>query len=176
MLSKEVAWLASLLVSVVLPLFSFGLGRPSMRLLCRVVSANAMLEQILPTFPEIVASFTQYLPQKFPIVFIFCLKKVMKHPVSLTAMRPWEGPLSCSRGASIYEVRRGVGEGVPKKQMKGTKSADLWQWQIGGCLKIRKFCEHHIWKRPKGKFWEADWMMMTMHENQCASHHRRCRN
>ena len=28
-------------------------------------------------------------------------------------------------GASIYDVRNGWGEGVPKKQMKGTKSADL---------------------------------------------------
>ena len=29
------------------------------------------------------------------------------------------------KGASIYDVRSGWGMGVPKKQTKGTKSADL---------------------------------------------------
>ena len=33
--------------------------------------------------------------------------------------------------ASIYDLCSGWGEGVPKKQMKGTKSTDLWQWQGG---------------------------------------------
>ena len=40
---------------------------------------------------------------------------------------------------------------VPKKQTKGTKSADLWQWKGGGeeVKKIRKVCGRHIWKPPK---------------------------
>ena len=46
-------------------------------------------------------------------------------------------------------ITSAVGEGVvPRKQMKGTKSADLWQWKGGGGPKIRKFCGRHIWKPP----------------------------
>ena len=41
-----------------------------------------------------------------------------------------------------------VGGGVPKKQTKGTKSTDLWQWQGGRGKKIRKICGRHIWKPP----------------------------
>ena len=41
-------------------------------------------------------------------------------------------PNSAKRWASIYDVRSVHGERVPKKQTKGSKSADLWLWQGGG--------------------------------------------
>ena len=39
------------------------------------------------------------------------------------------------RGASICDVRSGWGEGVPKRQTKGTTSADFCTWQGGGVQK-----------------------------------------
>ena len=52
--------------------------------------------------------------------------------VRYTFTRPEEGwwvdrvpTAKTIKGASKYDVRSWMGEGVPKKQMKGTKSADL---------------------------------------------------
>ena len=49
-------------------------------------------------------------------------------------------------GASIYDVRTGRGRGVPKKQTKGTKSADFCnKGDHRGGQKIPKFCGRHKW-------------------------------
>ena len=54
----------------------------------------------------------------------------------------WEQRRREGYGASINDARSGWEEKVPKKQMKGTKSADLWQWQEGeGVKKSESFAD-----------------------------------
>ena len=53
------------------------------------------------------------------------------------------------------------GEGVHKKQTKGTKSADLWQWQGG--QEIRKNCGRHIWKPPVPSMYLVDLFCRSSH-------------
>ena len=99
------------------------------------------------------------------------MTELMEHPVNrllhLHSTISWRGKIGCTRESRFTQLGREgyrscAGGGLPymtsavcggggstKKQTKGTKSADLWQWQGRGCKKMRKFCGHHIWKPPR---------------------------
>ena len=54
--------------------------------------------------------------------------------------RKWQSNSSLG-GLPYMTSAVGGGRGVPKKQTKGTKSDDLWQWQGGGCQKSENFAD-----------------------------------
>ena len=68
--------------------------------------------------------------------------------------------LLCQWGRFHIYMMSAVGgageEGVPKKQTKGTKSADLWQWQGGS--------KNPIWKPPVSYFKCAS----SLSDNHCS--------
>ena len=109
----------------------------SLSWICRTRSATKIHKCMYYSYPE----KTNFSRTRVPTYY---LQNVCPFSVNLRPQRSFMSRFIIIRGLPYMTSAVGGGRGVPKKQKKGTKSADLWQWSPS--QKIRKFCGRLIWK------------------------------
>ena len=114
----------------------------SLSWICRTRSATKIHKCMYYSYPE----KTNFSRTRVPTYY---LQNVCPFSVNLRPQRSFMSRFIIIRGLPYMTSAVGGGRGVPKKQKKGTKSAELWQWQGGRGSKNPKMLRTSYMEAPK---------------------------
>ena len=113
----------------------------SLSWICRTRSATKIHKCMYYSYPE----KTNFSRTRVPTYY---LQNVCPFSVNLRPQRSFMSRFIIIRGLPYMTSAVGGGRGVPKKQKKGTKSAELWQWQGGRGSKNPKISRTSYMEAP----------------------------